>query len=290
MKLGYTYIVLRYMHDTTTGEFLNVGVALYCPDKAFLACHCRDTYGRITKTFPNADGESFKRIMSHVATEFEKASARLSAEVLPLHTKPSSVAAVAHAILPPDASSLQWSEERSGLTADPAATLEKLYERFVTRHDQKHARESRQDEDVWKSFKRTLEARHVLRYFEAKTIAGQNDEVELKHAYLNAQWHCIEPLSFDQSTAEGIKDKARKWVGQMVSVQDSPDQFKLYLLVGAPTDEALRPVYEKSLALLAKIPGEKEIIREEQAEEFSNRLAGFVDEHEIKNSEDLNNV
>ena len=165
-------------------------------------------------------------------------------------------------------------------SANPAATLEKLYERFVTRHDQKHSRESRQDEDVWKSFKRTLEARHVLHFFQPKTIEAPSDEVSFKHAYKNEKWHCLEPLSFDQTTPEGIKEKARKWLGQMVSVQDAPEPFKLYLLVGAPSDPELRPVFEKSLALLSKIPGQREIIQEEDADRLSERLANIVADHE----------
>jgi hypothetical protein len=42
---------------------------------------------------------------------------------------------LAHSVLPPDDSSLQWSEPGSGITEDPSATLESIYARMVTRYD-----------------------------------------------------------------------------------------------------------------------------------------------------------
>ena len=33
-QISYTYAVLRYVHDVTSGEFVNVGVALYAPQIA----------------------------------------------------------------------------------------------------------------------------------------------------------------------------------------------------------------------------------------------------------------
>lgn len=44
MKTAYTYTVLRYVHDTTTGEFVNVGVALYAPELRYASALCRTTY------------------------------------------------------------------------------------------------------------------------------------------------------------------------------------------------------------------------------------------------------
>ena len=35
MKTPYTFSTLRYVHDVVSGEFVNVGVALYAPDTRF---------------------------------------------------------------------------------------------------------------------------------------------------------------------------------------------------------------------------------------------------------------
>ena len=130
MKTSFTYIVLRYIHDTTTGEFVNVGVALYAPQSRFLSAVCRSTYGRLTRLFPSVDGESFKALMRYVQSSFETHGAKLSDE-LALDGQPTSVIEIAHAIVPRDDSSLQWSEMGSGLTENPSATLERLFERLA---------------------------------------------------------------------------------------------------------------------------------------------------------------
>jgi hypothetical protein len=35
-QYSYTYTVLRYVHDVTSGEFVNVGVALHAPQARYL--------------------------------------------------------------------------------------------------------------------------------------------------------------------------------------------------------------------------------------------------------------
>lgn len=106
----------------------------------------------------------------NIQARLEEEGARVGGE-LPL-TTPSGVLEFAHAILPRDDSSLQWSGVGSGRTADPAEALERLFDRMVTRYDERPAVPARDDEDVWRHFKRTLEARRVLQHFKPKKIAA----------------------------------------------------------------------------------------------------------------------
>ena len=71
-KTPYTYTVLRYVHDIATGEFLNVGVALYAPEPRFINVLCRTTYKRLRDVFPSLDGDSFRSAMRHVMRCFEE--------------------------------------------------------------------------------------------------------------------------------------------------------------------------------------------------------------------------
>ena len=57
----YSYTVLRYVHDTMTGEFVNVGVALHAPEAGYLSAICRTTYRRVSAAFPGLKGEHFSR-------------------------------------------------------------------------------------------------------------------------------------------------------------------------------------------------------------------------------------
>ena len=278
MKTAYTYTVLRYVHDTATGEFVNVGVALYARDARYASAQCRNTYGRLSKTFPGMDGEAFKNVMRYVQSRLEELGAGIRNE-LPLDGLPQSVMDIAHQILPPDDSSLQWSPAGGGLTEDPSLTLEELFDRLVTRYDERQQQERRSDDEVWRKYKRSLETRHVLGHLQSKTISVEDDEVEFQYAWRNGVWHCLEPVSFDLSSSDSIREKAHRWLGQVSSVQGSRDKFKVYLLLGEPQLESLRPAFDKAVSILGKLPVDKEIVREENAASFSDRFAHEIELH-----------
>ena len=43
----YTYTILRYVRDVTTGEFVNVGVVMHLPREGRLLAMARTTIGRM---------------------------------------------------------------------------------------------------------------------------------------------------------------------------------------------------------------------------------------------------
>jgi Protein of unknown function (DUF3037) len=264
----YTYTVLRYVHDITTGEFVNVGVALYCREAKFIEAKVRTTYGRITKVFPGTNGEYVKQMLGHIGRSFETFSNQEQG-IFPADS--GSVLDFAHRAFPPDDSSLQWSPIGSGKTSLPGKTLEQLFQRFVMQHEEKHGH-SRSNEEVWGVFSRELSSRRVLDRLKEKRIVGQLDEVEFKHSWKNGIWHCLEPLSFDLVEPESIKDKARKFFGQMELVRDTNERFKLYLLVGEPSRSEVEPAYKSALKMLDKISIEHEIYTESQAAEVSAKI------------------
>lgn len=274
---SYTYCVLRYVHDTTSTEFVNVGVVLYAPDARYLSALCRTTYGRLSKVFPGVNAEHFKSLMHYIEARLGEQGARVASE-LPL-TTPSNVLEFAHSILPRDDSSLQWSPAGSGRTDDPAVALERLFERMVSRYDERPPTPVRDDEDVWRHFKRNLEERQVLKHFQPKKIAVQDDEIEFQYAWKNSVWNCLEPLSFDLAAADSIRDKAHRWLGQLASVGGASDRFKVYLLVGAPQQEQLRPAFINAISILSKFSGDKEIILEKDAPELAAHFAREVASH-----------
>ncbi len=280
MKSSYTYTVLRYVHDTATGEFVNVGVALYAPEARFLRAQCRTTYGRLAKTFPGMDGKAFQATMRFICGAFDRLSLESlgdSQQRLPLEGLPKSVAEFAHQVLPADDSSLQWSATGSGLTEDAASTLERLYAKLVMGYEEKQHGERRSDDDVWRKYKTSLEPFQVGKHLTPKKISAQDDEVEFRYAWKNGVWHCLEPVSLDLSTADGIREKAHRWLGQVLSVKDSEEKFKVYLLLGEPQGDALRSAVEKAVRILGKLPVDHQVVREAEADQFAARVAKMVE-------------
>lgn len=277
-SITYSYTVLRYVHDTVTGEFVNVGVALYAPEVGYLSAICRTTYRRVSTAFPGLNGEQFRAVMRHVQARFETLGESLSAESAAADQR--SLQDFARGVLPVDDSSFQWSPIGVGLATDPSQKMEALFNRMVMRYDEPvPTRSRRTDEDVWRNFKRDLEQRRLLKFFAPKTISVPGDEVQFDHAWKNGVWHCVEPVSFDMAAAEGIKDKAHKLLGQITSVNGAAETFRLYLLVARPDDDALMPAFESALSILQKMPCEKEIVQEDDHAALANRLAGEVETH-----------
>lgn len=281
MKTAYSFVMLRYMHDVMTGEFVNVGVAVYAPGAKYIGGQCNTRYGRVTKMFGEVDGDYFRGLMRHIEGRFEAIGAKLREE-LPLNGLPSDILQIAREVLPPDDSSLQWSEAGGGLTEDPSKTLDELFGRMVARYDDRQKVPRREDVDIWRVFKREFETRHVLARLQAKRIVARDYDYEFEHAWKNQVWHMLEPISFDLQEAESIQDKANRWLGRIHTLQESPDKFKLHVLLGEPTLEKLRPAFTKAENILHKMPGEKVFIREHEARSFSEFLASEMAEHDAQ--------
>jgi len=132
MKTTYSTITLRYVHDVVTGEFANIGLVLYAPGPRFLEARFTTSYKRLNAIFLKIDHLHFRTLMRYLANKFEE----LGAEIRDgLHVPPvTALTEIVRQVLPPDDSSLQWSGQGVGFTADPAVTLGELYKRFVERY------------------------------------------------------------------------------------------------------------------------------------------------------------
>jgi hypothetical protein len=277
-KFAYSYITLRYVHDIAAGEFVNVGIVLYSREQHLLKSRFRHTYTRIKKVFPDANGLALKSTLSALESTFDRLSDSISSD-LPLEEHPNSIEAIVSKILPKDDSALQWGPRGSGLSTSLDDTLEFLYRRYITFNDDKGATNKRSDEEVWRAFKREFDAKKITSHFTTKTIRSSDDEREFQHAWKNGIWHCIEPVSLDLSSSESIKEKAIRWLGQMETLSDGATEgFKVYFLLGEPSQKNLHEAFEKASRILGKAKC-AEVIPESKAKAFSDELSSKVVAH-----------
>jgi Protein of unknown function (DUF3037) len=276
-RTNYTFTVLRYVHDITTGEFVNVGVVLHAPKAKFLRARMRSTYGRISRFFPGAHGENIKRVITQIETAVLQAAERLD-DLFP--EAGDTAVDFASRILPHDDSSLQWSKLGSGQTRDPGRELDILFDRMVLRHERLQSVERRTDEEVWREFSKSLQKRHVLSHFREKEIIADADSKTFSRAWKNGVWHCLEPVSFDLIDGNSIHEKAHRYLGQFTALRDAEEQFKVYLLIGEPRHNDVQSHYLRAMRILEKIPVPSEIFTETQMEDFASRIANEVRGHE----------
>lgn len=132
MDSPYTYKILRYVHDIGTGEFLNVGVVVaLCEAPCVMAKFTAD-YRRVQGAFPSLDTEVFLARMKRLQACFNAIDAARCSEVRACEGK--SIAALIRSVLTLEDSALHWSPSESGAGGPPSATLQLLFERFVSSH------------------------------------------------------------------------------------------------------------------------------------------------------------
>jgi hypothetical protein len=275
-RAPYSYVLLRYRHDPLAGEFANVGVIVHQPSSRFLDAKIRHTLGRLSAMFPDIDGEALRSSLRAIERELKHRAESQSGDLL---TSLNDAGSFGRQILPADDSSFVWGPVGSGMTSDPTESLASLYERFVARYDER-PRPHRDDAAVWRPVRDRLTELKLADRLQQKTIASPFDRVEFDHAWKNGEWHCFQPLSFDLANEENIREKARRWAGQMLALKDATEPFKPYFFVGLPSDRSLDDAFRAALNILKLSPFSPEVIEETRIEDLVRQIAREIEQSE----------
>lgn len=278
-RKAYSYSILRYVHDIATGEFINVGVAVHCPSDDFFEVSCRSTLGRLGDTFPDIDANSFRSLIRNTSKRYAELSATYISP-LNLEDNECSLDSLLRSVTQKDDSALVWTPAQPGLTFDARKTLTLLFARYVSKYDKRPPAHKRSDEDVWRKFNKGLIDRHIADFFVEKKIEVRDVEVRFKSAWKNGIWHCIEPISFDLSAPESIKEKAHKFLGQVTSVRNASEKFKIYMILGKPENSDLQGAFDTARHILESLPIENEIYLENEADTLLDNLKTQIQFHD----------
>lgn len=265
----FSYVVLRYMHDVFTREFVNVGVLLYAPKVGFLGFEKLSALDRVKGTFPGLQSGSLRDLLGFLQSR----AADLHGKTLDTFDQNSLAAeTIAKSLLPTDDSALQWSTPGGGITANPEQTLKELFERLITRHEKAHPPTRREDADVWKPFQIAFRKRDILSRFQEKTLSVG----ELRHRFENA-WQppggylrLFQPLSFDLAERSNIVEKAVHWSALLRQFRKVDSGFHIYLIMGRPSDKSHLAAFNQAYETLAEEnSGPKELVQEDDALGFA---------------------
>lgn len=277
MRTPYSFSVLRYLHDPVTQEFVNIGVAVYSAEARFLRVACSTHYARITRMFCKIDGARFRQLTRYVQDRINAIGADLPNQ-LPLEPALAIETLLAR-VLPADDSSMQFSAAGVGMSANLEMALADLFERYVERYAVAAETPRREDEDIWRTFRESLERRHVPVKLAPKKVVAPDYEYEFQHAWKNGHWHVYEPVSFDLVEGPSIVDKANRWLGRATSLRESGEDFEMYLLLGEPQDGRLAGDFQKAQNILRKMPGKATLVKESDAEHFAEELERELHRH-----------
>lgn len=281
---AYQYALLRYMHDPSTQEVLNVGVLLYSRDAKYLSAKLNTKYSRLSNAFQDVDGDYYRKVLSYLEVQIRHQQTRYN-NIGPIGGNlPQTIELVSDRILQTDESSLFFSAAGAGLATDLDEELEQLYDYFVGRFEKVPSHQGRDDQDIWRSFVPDLDLRHVTLHLKPVTIKTPTYELTFEHAWKNEKWHPLEPVSFDLLHDSSIKEKANKWIGRIHTLGKSGQIGTMYLLVGKPKNKGLRKAYEDAIQNLkdgtASSELALELVTENEADDFAKELAKIIEAHE----------
>ncbi len=120
----FAYTVLRAVPHVDRGEFINVGVVLFCREKRFLGARIGLDQARLAALEPDCDAAAIRTQLEAVVRVAEG-----DADAGPIARLSQSQRF--HWISSPHSTVVQRSEAHTGLTDDPAATLEHLFRTLV---------------------------------------------------------------------------------------------------------------------------------------------------------------
>jgi Protein of unknown function (DUF3037) len=120
----FAYTVLRAVPRVERGEFINVGVVLFCREKRFLGARIGLDVGRLAALAPESDPTEIRTQLEAIVRVAEG-----GADAGPIARLSQSERF--HWISSPHSTIVQRSEAHTGLTDDPATTLEHLFRTLV---------------------------------------------------------------------------------------------------------------------------------------------------------------
>jgi hypothetical protein len=275
----FSFVILQYRHDVWSGESLNVGVLLSCPETGFLELRGRDRADkRLTAVYPGLDRAGVGNQLRSMAIAITRMRQRFSAPLF--SDRVPSAREAGEMLFPNSDAAFGWGRHGSGITPDPNVELDRLVHRYVTQFDDEQAAPARSDEDVFRPVKSLLLESGVADQYIGAKVHSDVYEVEFPYAYQNGVLHVVKPLSFDQTAAEGVLDKASNWSGKLVNLSNATRPFKPYLLLGHPTRPELRDAFSKAVEMLRRSAVvahlKAEIIDEDQSERLGDMLIDVV--------------
>jgi hypothetical protein len=122
----FSYLMLRVVPSVERGECLNVGVALFCRQRAFLGVRVALDEQRLALLTPEVSAGGVGAHLAALGRIAEGAPGAGPIAVLPQSERFGWLAA-------PSSTVVQPSAVHTGLCADPAQTLEALFARLVAR-------------------------------------------------------------------------------------------------------------------------------------------------------------
>lgn len=260
----YQFAVLRYVHRFSSGERLNVGLVMWCPEQYTLLTFVSRRFRRMSVIFPGFDSEVYRAMGKRLRQQFTSMEQRIQNRQPMLFEAPGErerktrqleeLALLLPELVPLDASCFQWSDIMWGITDDPEARFAALKQEFVTQYERAEVTKRYDEDRLWGAIRSALEEAQLMELVTPDFELGdERYQYRFRSGWQNGIAQVLEPISFDYHEQSRILDKANKWFGRLCTLSNGAP-FKFTGIVHGPTDGSLRESYNHALSILRDVP------------------------------------
>jgi len=247
-KIIYNFAVIRFLPYRESGEFVNIGVAMMCPQiNHFDFLVERRKRKRITNFFPELDYKGiFAGGVKHLEYELNRNKAIVEADCDAnqgiFNFKVQHRIDAFQNLVAPTEDLFQFSEIGTGITHDPKPKLRELFDYYVERQ---FIHQKERHEDVMKKrLVATFDNLHLRRFYELDKRIGTDDyhvTLPLVHLHDGKAQKAIKPLDLNLDETTSIYEKGLKWEQRIEMLR----QFhclpeKILFAVEEPTTRGLK--------------------------------------------------
>lgn len=240
----YQFSVIRYYHDTSTDEFINIGVAIYAPGIRYFNIRISTKYSRIKDAFFNLDGEKYRAYIGKLDRRFEQLKRDLIDEEKSLFPDDDRNLETLLRINLRRDSNFQYSIPASGISRSSTEflelTLSSLFTSYVEKYQKVNESTSRDEDEIWKTvFKPEFDSQKfsIVENLQSRDFITPVHTLSYDYAWKNENWHILQPVSFDLMKPEYLINKAEKILGRNYLLNENNEVSQIDLLLGLPKDK-----------------------------------------------------
>jgi hypothetical protein len=239
VKVPCQAVAVRFVADTRTDEFLNIGVVLFCPGRRYAGAKFLTSWARISQTFPTADLVHLRRLKRLFESACNTWTA--SAQEPALFREIGSLRDLLASMVAFDDATITFSNTISGITANPEATLAELFRLYGGQTEDEEVQLGRDDETVWNVLVQIAEPM-LVHALTPHTIRSSHYEQTFERCWRNGAWNAAQPLSFDMQDPQRIRDKALLWSSRIRELRPAENDTTVHFLVGLPEEHRPKEV------------------------------------------------
>ena len=237
-KVACNYTVIRFLPYPETGEFVNLGIAMACPDMHWFDYRLETRrIDRITNFFPELkhNKAAFTEGRKLFRDELERIGKMLNADKersqLLFRESARAFNDAFLALLRPREEAFCFSNPRTCLTDEPGTVLDSLFEHYVERcFAQRH---EYQETIMTRRLRRVFAEKRLMQYYDECTFSSEFCRVRfpLVRKHENRFTRAIHPLDLDKPETPRIVEHADSWRNRLLRLKGAPEHPENVLLV-----------------------------------------------------------